>query len=281
VFVYDKRGTGGSEGRYSQDFHLLAADAASALREARRLAGRRALRVGFDAGSQGGWIAPLAATRVGAEFVSVGFGLAEGPLAEDREQVMRDLAAAGFGAEVQARAREVTDATAVIVASSFTRGFDEFDRVRAKYAAEPWWGAMRGEFTGELCALTTAELRATDTSGNVGTTWDYDPMPVLQNVGVPMLWILAGDDNEAPVTETRSRLMRLAREGRPLTLAEFPHTDHGMVEFETGEDGGRLALRYADGYFRMVIDWLRTGDIGNPPYGKAEILAAPPRGAVR
>ncbi|MCA0201843.1 MAG: alpha/beta hydrolase, partial [Proteobacteria bacterium] len=37
VFVYDKRGTGNSSGRYSQDFSLLANDAVAALKEARRL----------------------------------------------------------------------------------------------------------------------------------------------------------------------------------------------------------------------------------------------------
>ncbi|MEW5317397.1 MAG: hypothetical protein WDW38_008695 [Sanguina aurantia] len=43
VFVYDKRGTGGSSGPYSQNYLMLANDAIAAAREARRLAGRRSL----------------------------------------------------------------------------------------------------------------------------------------------------------------------------------------------------------------------------------------------
>ena len=39
VCVYDKRGTGDSGGEYTQDFYLLAADAAAAVDETRRLAG--------------------------------------------------------------------------------------------------------------------------------------------------------------------------------------------------------------------------------------------------
>jgi uncharacterized protein len=39
AFVYDKRGTGASGGKYTQDFNLLANDAVAAMREARRLAG--------------------------------------------------------------------------------------------------------------------------------------------------------------------------------------------------------------------------------------------------
>src|SRR6185369_14213067 len=47
AFVYDKRGTGASKGSYTHDYPLLAADAAAAANEARRLAGPRAGRVGF------------------------------------------------------------------------------------------------------------------------------------------------------------------------------------------------------------------------------------------
>src|SRR6266480_1324269 len=61
AFVYDKRGTGASGGRYTQDYLLLADDAIAAMREARRLAGSRAGRIGYQGGSQGGWVAPLAA----------------------------------------------------------------------------------------------------------------------------------------------------------------------------------------------------------------------------
>ena len=39
AFVYDKRGTGGSAGKYTQDFDTLADDAVAAVREAKRIAG--------------------------------------------------------------------------------------------------------------------------------------------------------------------------------------------------------------------------------------------------
>ncbi len=275
VFVYDKRGTGGSSGRYSQDFHLLAADAAAALAEARRLAGRRAQRVGFDGGSQAGWVAPLAAANARADFVAIGFGLAEGPLAEDREQVMQDLAAAGYGPEVLAKAREVTDATGTIMASGFQRGFDELDAARAKYAEEPWWSAMRGEFTGELAAQTGSALRTAGTTGGSGTTWNYDPMPALRKLETPLLWVLAGEDSEAPIAETRARLLALAREGKPVTLVIFPGTDHGILEFDVDAGGARQPTRYADGYFQMLVEWLKTLKLDDDSYGAAQLLAVP------
>jgi len=87
AFVYDKRGTGASTGRYTQDYLLLADDAIAAVHEAKRLARGRADRIGYQAGSQGGWVAPLAAKIEPVDFIIVGFGLAVSPLDEDREAI--------------------------------------------------------------------------------------------------------------------------------------------------------------------------------------------------
>ena len=68
-------------------------DGVAAMREARRLAGARAGRVGYQAGSQGGWVAPIAANRAPVDFVIVCFGLAVSVIDEDQQQVeieMRD-----------------------------------------------------------------------------------------------------------------------------------------------------------------------------------------------
>ncbi|WP_417471903.1 alpha/beta hydrolase family protein [Luteimonas mephitis] len=276
VFVYDKRGTGQSTGSYTQDFQLLADDAKAALLEARRLAGERAGRIGFHGASQGGWVAPLAAsTAPAAQFVLVAYGMATDPLAEDRDQVMLDLRKAGYGDDVLARAREVTEATASVVASRGARGWEQLDVVRAKYAGEPWWPAMQGEFTGMVAHHTRAEVEAIAPTVEVGTSWDYDPMPVLRALAIPQLWIIAGADSEAPPEETMRRLQALAAEGRPITTQVFPGTDHGIVAFETGADGERMETGYADGYFRMMADWLRDGRLAPGAYGNAQLLAAP------
>src|SRR5690606_23855307 len=249
VFVYDKRGTGESTGTYTQDFHLLADDARAALGEAVRLGGERIGRIGFHGSSQGGWVAPLAASRSPrARFVLVGYGMATDPLAEDRDQVMLDLRKAGYGEDVLAKAREVTDATGAIVASRGARGWEQLDQARAKYAAQPWWAAMKGEFTGMVAHHTRAQVEKMAPEHEVGTSWEYDPMPVLRKLEIPQLWIIAGDDSEAPPRETLRRLRQLAGEGRPIATMVFPGADHGIVTFETGADGERKGTGYADGY---------------------------------
>jgi hypothetical protein len=208
--------------------------------------------------------------------VLVGYGMATDPLAEDRDQVMLDLRKAGYGDDVLAKAREVTDATASVVASRGARGWDQLAAVRAKYAGQPWWQAMQGEFTGMVAHHTRAEVEAMAPTVEVGTSWEYDPMPVLRQLSLPQLWILAGADSEAPPEETMRRLRTLVAEGRPVTAMVFPGTDHGIVEFETGADGKRSETRYAAGYLRMLVDWIRDGHLDHAPYGNAHPLAVSP-----
>src|SRR3546814_749201 len=131
--------------------------------------------MGFCGGSEAGGVPPLAASKTPqAQFVLVGYGMATGPLAEDRDQVMLDLRKAGYGDDVLARAREVTDATASIVASHGARGWEQLDAVRAKYAEQPWWQAMQGKLHGMVRHHTDAEMEA---AGGVGRSCGFRSGP--------------------------------------------------------------------------------------------------------
>jgi pimeloyl-ACP methyl ester carboxylesterase len=279
VFVYAKRGSGASEGHYTQDFRILAEDAAAAVVEARRLAGARASRVGLHGSSQGGWVAPLAAAHTPVDFVIVGFGMAYGVLSEDSDQVAQDLEARGWGPEVLEQAREITDVTGAFVASHGAIGFEGLEAVRVRYRAEPWFADIRGEFTGLLLNAPDEQIMAMAPQLEHGPSWDYDPLPVLSRLDTPMLWIQAEDDRGAPPDATRRRLIDLSAQGRPITLLEYPDTDHGIVRFETAPDGSRTSLGYAPGYYQAVLDWARAGRLDGT-YGDGRLLArADPAGA--
>src|SRR5205814_2885029 len=216
AFVYDKRGTGGSMGRYTQDYLLLADDVIAAMHEAKRLAGNRAGRVGYQGGSQGGWVAPLAAKIEPVDFVIVGFGLAVSPLDEDREAIALDITRHGYDANVMAKAMEVADASAAILLSDFREGYDRLDAVRARYADEPWFKHVHGDITFLLLEMPQAQLRERGPELLAHVPAQYDPMPVLRNLDVPQLWILGSDDTDAPSAETVRRLHSLATGGRPI-----------------------------------------------------------------
>jgi len=270
AFAYDKRGTGASGGDYTQNFELLADDAAAALREARRLAAGRHSRAGLFGGSQGGWVAPLAAARAGADFVAVGFGLVMSPLEEDREQVVSELRRRKYDEAAIAKARLVADAAGAVMASHFTAGFDRVAEMKRRYAGEPWLREIGGEFTGRILEGDEAELRRVGAPllDNLNILWNYDAVGVIRALDVPQLWVIAGEDREAPGDVTRERLAALARTGRPIDLYVFPHTDHGMYEFTEDADGTRHVTRITDGYFRLLGDWI-AGDL-KAGYGRGE-----------
>ena len=255
VFVYDKRGTGASQGTYTQNFELLSDDAAAALTTARTLAGSLASEVGFQGGSQAGWIEPLAATKVKADFIVVGYGLAESPLAEDRDEVVEDLRRKGYDDKVIAKAREVTTATGRVIASHFTIGFEELDRVREKYSGEPWYQHAKGEFTGDILSYPNWLTKLLGPMFDVGTSWDYNPLPALNAYKGPHVWILAGRDGSAPSENTFAILRGIQKTNPQLDIVMFPTADHGITEF-VEEGGVRTDTRFSEGYFQLMVDWI-------------------------
>ena len=270
VFVYDKRGTGASEGAYNQNFPLLADDLVAAAHEARRLAQGRFGRFGLFGLSQGGWIAPLAAERAGAEFIGIGYGLAVDLLEEDAAQVELELREAGYGDDVVAKARSITDATALIASSGYTQGLVELDQARERYGAEPWFSKIQGGFSGVILSIPTDELRANGIPqfNHLDIDWSLDPVEVLSQVQVPQLWALAADDREAPIEQTLQRLQSLRDQGSDIRIFVFPDTDHGMRTYEQSESGQRRFLHVVPGFYDLMADWAKGELTGR--YGQAD-----------
>lgn len=270
VFVYDKRGTGASGGDYTQNFELLADDAAAALTTARSIAKGRYDRAGFYGGSQGGWVAPLAATRSRADFVAVGFGLVVSPIEEDHEQLQQEGRAAGLDAKGMADVDRLSNATAALVSSHFESGFEWLETVRREVAATPWAAGIEGEYSGDIMRMNDADLHRVGRArfDALGLIWNYDALAALRRLKVPLLWVLAGEDREAPIADTRAALSRLITEHRRVDAFVFPETDHGMMEFTVTPHGQRMTTRVTDGYFRLVADWIKGRPSGR--YGRAE-----------
>jgi uncharacterized protein len=276
AFVYDKRGTGASGGEYTQDYMLLAHDAVAAMREARRLAGTRAGKVGYQGGSQGGWVAPLAATLAPVDFVVVGFGLAVSPLDENRSAIVLNMTQRGYGPDTVAKAMEIADASGAILVSNFTDGYDRIDALRAKYGSEPWFKYVHGSFAFAVLEWPHDEVREKGPKLLRGIQPHYDPMPVLRKLPTPQLWILGEADITSPSAETARRLKALAAEGHPIITAVFPNAEHGIFEYETLPDGTRVDTRNSDGYFSMMRDFIRSGRLLQAHYG-ASVISDPSR----
>jgi uncharacterized protein len=273
VFVYDKRGTGASKGEFTQNFELLAADAAAALSHAQSLARGRISRSGYYGGSQGGWVAPLAATQSTADFVAVGFGLVASPLEEDREEMISEARALGLDSNAIELLNQLSKATSRLLLSRFADGYDELAKVRRQLMQHSWWRSIKGEHSGEILRMSEADLRRLGRArfDNLEIIWDYDSIAMMKRVDVPQLWVLAEEDREAPIESTRSALQQLVRAGKPIELYVFPDTDHGIIEFTTNADGSRTATRVADGYLRLIGDWIKGQVKGD--YGRARKIS--------
>jgi pimeloyl-ACP methyl ester carboxylesterase len=273
AFVYDKRGTGASGGVYTQDFDTLADDLVVATQEARRLAGARAGRVGYQGGSAGGWVAPLAANRTPVDFIIVSFGLAVTVLQEDQESVALDMKFHGHSAADTKKALQLARAGERVIETGGRQGFAQFDKLRRKYRSEPWYKDVHGDFVFFILPLNKTQIDSAVKQFDFHTPFRYEPMPVLRASTTPQLWVLGSDDLEAPSAETSGRIKSLIAGGKDYALAIYPGAEHGMTEYELDAKGERLSTRFAPGYFQMMADFIRDGRIGDH-YGKAEITQA-------
>jgi len=270
AFVFDKRGTGISGGKYTQDFNVLADDDIAAVAEARKLAGARAGRVGYQGGSEAGWVIPIAANKSPVDFAIIGFGLAVTVLEEDQQSVALDMKFHGHSAADTVKALELARAGETLIETRSMDGYDKFDALRQKYKNEPWYKDVHGDFLFFILPLNKAQLQAAANQFDFHTPFRYEPMPTLRASTTPQLWILGTDDLEAPSAETSKRIKSLIADGKDYTLAVYPGAEHGMTEYELSPKGERLSTRFCPDYFQMMADFIRNGRIGQH-YGKAEI----------
>ncbi|HTF96565.1 MAG TPA: alpha/beta hydrolase [Cellvibrio sp.] len=214
VFVYDKRGTGESEGFYTQNFELLATDAAAALEHARKLAGDRFGRAGFWGESQGGWVAPLAGNRSSADFVVVGYGLTSSPIDEDLDQMLLEAESQGLSKKHVQQIKKLSVITAKILTSNFERGLKELETLKKILHSESWTKTIHGEYSGAMLRMNKDDLRRFGPAlfDNLELIWNYDSTAVLEKTDIPMLWIVADKDREAPAKRTITVLTGLKKQ---------------------------------------------------------------------
>ena len=270
AFVYDKRGTGASGGQYTQDFEQLARDAVAALAQARRLGGERVARIGFEGPSQGGWVAPLAATKADVDFVTVVFGLAVSVIEEDRSAVAKNMADHHHSAADTAKAMALVDAADALALSPTLEVYDRFAAVRDPWRKEAWFKDVRGDFTWAILPVERDQVLGLAKQIDWHTPWLFDPLSTIAAVKPPQLWVLAEDDLDAPSAETARRLAQLRMAGHPIATATWAHTEHGIFEYETAADGTRASLRQPAGYLALLADFARGATLA-PTYGNATL----------
>lgn len=267
ALVYDKRGTGKSQGSYTQNFHVLARDVAAAVAWGR---GRKEVdptRVHLAGFSQGGWIAPLAALRIGdIRSVLVGFGTVVPVFDEDRWGYTYALQRKGFGPEAVAEADRLNARLAAIVDRGEDR-WEELDRGLDAAQGRPWFRTVAGSdsslgfVAGSRLPRWVLRLYAwwklRPQEGEPFVERHYDPMSTLAALRSPSLWLLGGADSSLPTGWTLERLGALRQEGRPVEFEVYPRAEHGILRFEETKEGERRYLGYEPAYFGRMVAWVR------------------------
>jgi alpha-beta hydrolase superfamily lysophospholipase len=107
------------------------------------------------------------------------------------------------------------------------------------------YSRLAGADPGSIQGLSDEEIdrRMREFKGPHG----YDPVPVLERLGTPSLWIEGEGDRSVPMAQTLATLERLRSAGRPITVVALPNADHSLRNQITGQ---------SPNFWPRVHDWL-------------------------
>lgn len=252
VLVFDKRGAGKSTGDWTKsNYDDLAADALAAvhlLKNHRRIDSRQ---IGLWGNSEGGWVAPLAASRssdIAFLIVRSGSALpvwqtvlheAEGQL-RDADNLSEDEIRAAIAL------KQSVERTA-LEKRNWDEAWLEIDAAYQKARNEKWFGYV---------AVTPKD--------NWFWQWwrlrgGYDPAPALAKIRCPVLVLLGEVDWAIPSRASAAAFERAFKKSgnRDYKIKILPRATHGLLEDETGfaSESPRLK-RYVPGYLDGMANWL-------------------------
>lgn len=268
AFVYDKRGAGASEGDYREaSFHDLAADAAAALRRLREHPDVDSLAVGLSGGSQGAWVAPIAA-GIDDEIAFL-IPTGGGPITPAEQEIYRRARVvedAGYDAEAVETARALVTLYFDYLGSG---GGDAALAARvaeawARHGAEPWFDLL------DLPARDPTVGEWPRGRRRFAEELFFDPAPSAAAITVPTLAILGGDDQGFPTPRTAAAWRELVGP----TLLEvwvIPGVDHGFWVADDPARGRHQSPRLFEG----MLAWAhRTLAAVPPPADQAAVSGA-------
>jgi uncharacterized protein len=231
VVTFDRRGEGASSGDGSRGRFEVQAKDALAVREAIDVP-----RVGLWGISQGGWIAPLAASmsdRVAFVVCLASTGVT--PSEQMMYAVAEQLERAGYGGAVTSRVLALRRFYEAYVHGRARGREAELAAELTAAMDEPWWLLAflpPVPLDAEGCRLWIEEM-------------DFDPRPIFAQVRVPALMFYGEDDAWTPV-QPSVEAWRQAR-GDAVEIVVVPEASHELC---LPDD------TIAPGYEQKLVEWL-------------------------
>jgi uncharacterized protein len=222
TLIYDKRGVGASTGDWRRvHFKDLAEDALAGVGLLKSRKDIDPHRIGLWGGSNGGWVAPLAASlsnNVG--FVITVAGAVVPPTELAKWRSVNYVRNAGYSDEVVQQVAKLMDLQFELIRKEgWEKGWERYEAELKRFRNEPWFvrlAALRNPDDGSWFLPYTASI-------------DFDPVPVYESLNVPVLAILGEADALVPARETAAILERIKNEkNKDITIAILAGADHNM-----------------------------------------------------
>ena len=256
ALIYDKRGAGRSTGdTRSASMEDLADDAVAGVNLLKILPGIDRKKIGVIGHSQGGWIAPLAATR----SKDVAFVIASAPsgVSPDKQSiyhranVMRESGFAEDAVKTASDLRERLYRTGRMLLDGDPQAEAERKKISAEleqYARAPWL---------EAAALPPNLDNDKPTRGGLRLLF-FEPVPMWEKVRVPVLLVWGDKDTVVPVEEGKQIIENALKKAgnRDVTVKIFPNVNHAvvLVSQDKAWDFPRVDLNYYDAMTAWALE---------------------------
>jgi hypothetical protein len=243
VFLYDRRGSGASTGDIeTASFFDLAADTQAAIDRLKLRSDIDAKHIGVWGMSQGGWIAPLTASKsADVSFVIAVSAVGVTPAEQMNYSAEFELQEKKFSDEALRQMLELRG-----LVDEYYRGKADRSKVQGKlemFQKEAWFPF----------AYLDDDLPEDPTNDKWYQVMDFDPVPVIQKVSVPVLLLFAEDDPWVPIAKSITRW----KENGPgnLSIHQIEDANHFMISIAHAGirgDQGPLVEKYAT----LLTQWL-------------------------
>lgn len=245
VLVYDKPGCGGSSGDWRhQDFEGRATETRAAVSMLRRQPEASNESIALIGGSQGAWIAMLAARDGDVDAVvcvsAAGVTVAE----QELYRIEHQLPSLGFDtADVEAAHDFLARRISRLAAGESS---DQIFADEEESALHRW-----------RSAVGPTDRDSFDFDARI---YGFDPLPIIRTLPSPVLAVWGANDVLVPVPVSLGALAgALPTPPSTSALIVIPHADHGLQVAE--QNGDR---RFPTNLWPMVSTWLRDAGARGP-----------------